>query len=218
MSNSLCHSIYDPCVVSNYVHTCVCDKDKVRLLNGIYQELERIYSSHRDRILKLLTKYGNRLCMLKKVIIDEIGGIVKCFLGDVDDDFLKRYCPSHIICDEEYIEELYRENGFIHRNPDVLIIKGRTVTIIVEEKEYGKQSFQRFFEQITGEYEYLPRELRSRCTFIVYAPQSGHALPRGLKRDSRYGLLVYDRPIRKDVINLFDVPVFMYPRNLLSYL
>ena len=208
-----CHVRYRVCVDPGYTVSCACGRDKVGLVEGVYVELRGIYERYRDGIIRLVQRYGDRLCLLKQPVIDELGRIVKCFKGGRDDSFLKRNCPSHILCDEEYIARLYRDNGFTFRNPDVLIVKGSNVTLIVEEKSYGKQSFQRFTEQITGEYMHLPEELRSYCTFIVYAPKGRGTLPRGLKRDSRYGLLVYERSVRRGSISLFDVPVFVYYRS-----
>ncbi|GEM_PF-1748919 len=217
MGSNLCHEAYDPCVAPGYTAECVCERDERSLIRGIYEEINRIYNTHRGELADLVRKYRKPMCMFQKTIIDEIGNIVKCFYEDVEEEFLKRNCPSHIICNEAYIAKLYRYNDHTFRNPDMLIVKGHSVTLIVERKRYGRQSHQRFREQLLSIYNNLPEDLRNPCTFIVYAPKGGSTLPMGFRPHRRFRLLVYIRQERRRQLNLFDVPVFVYLPGLLSY-
>ena len=217
-----CHELYLACFNAGITEVCECSKDKSEVVNNLYTLLISIYNKYQRNITRLYRRYPDQLCMYRKVIIDEIGCIVKCFeecyYNANNIDYLRKHCPTFIACDEDYIKKLYTLNGHEIKHPDILIIKGRLVTIIVEEKSYARQGFKKFRQKLIQSYEYLPANLRSSCVFIVYAPKRGGTLPVGFKRHPELSLLMYDRRIVGESLPLFEIPVIVLEPTLLLLL
>ncbi|MEB3772165.1 MAG: hypothetical protein GSR82_00635 [Desulfurococcales archaeon] len=211
-----CHGVYSNCF--KYFRECSCGKDKLSLLRFLYNELSQTASNMRSRLgprrFDRLVSY-KRFCLFRQPVIQSLGRMIDCFQGNHTPNYLAANCPSHIICDDKRIQEIYRANGYTFKNPDMLIIKGSNVTVLVEEKSYGKQSQSRLQDQLEGSWDNLPEEMHSPCTFMVLYIGSSGKLPYGFSRNKDWGLLEW-RALRNRPV-IYDIPVFVLERNLLNY-
>ena len=235
-----CHDIYRICYDNGFTKLCECSKDKMAVLEHLHIVLEQIRNSHSRLIDKYFRNYPDKLCMFRPGLIRELGSIVECLRfrmcdrekffnthkceehdGECEEkysEYLKTHCPSVIICDEKYLCKIYTTNSHEWGHPDMLIVKGKNVTVIVEEKRFGAQGAKSFREQLTQSYELLPGNLRSPCTFIVYRPKAGGTLPKGFCKHSKLLLLTYDRKTISGSLPLFEVPVIILEESLYRYI
>lgn len=212
-----CHDTYIPCYDRGRTKVCECSRDKRSVLELITRAIEYAstwLSRNRGFYNNVLRDKPKHRCIYSEATINELKSILKCFSGLCSDEELKRKCPNYVICDEEYISKLYRRNGYELKHPDILIIKTASLTLIVEEKSYGKQNLRDFENQIESSYNYLPNELRSPCMFVAYVPRGGGTLPIGYTKHSQLLLLMKNigRPI------IYPIPVLVIERTLLRYL
>ena len=203
---------------------CYCGKDKLDLLRLIksiisYINKEINKKTNKSFYTNLFKDKPKHRCIFQKTTIDIIDNIIKCFgsLRKRDNDFLRKNCPDYIICEENRFNELYKlYDGIIAKHPDVLVIKAEKVTLVIEEKRYGKQNFREFEDQIISSFNNLPPELMSPCTFVVYAPLKGGTLPQGFVKHPILNLLAKDLGRR---VIIFEIPVLVLERkNLIKYL
>jgi len=196
---------------------CECSEDKKSIIDLIARVIEyarKWLDANKKFYNNILRHKPKHRCIFSEATLKELRNILRCFSGMCSDEELKKLCPNYIICDEEYVSKLYRKNGHELKHPDILIIKTTSLTLIVEEKSYGKQNIRDFESQIESSYSYLPDELKSPCVFIAYVPKGGGTLPKGYTKHPQ--LLLLMREAGKSIIH--SIPVLVIEKTLLKYL
>ncbi len=211
-----CNDVYAVCKNSGFSRLCVCEKNEVITLSKIAAMLDdakKWIERNKSTYEKLLRKRPKFRCLYHDTVIRNLKGMIKCFIQTCENKELQKYCPQSIICNEEYLIDIYRTNGVTLKHPDVVIVKARGFTIIIERKSYGVQNRSEFESQIESSYMNLPEHLREPCTFVAYVPRGGGTLPIGFHRHQQLHLLMRDTGKRPSI---YGIPVLVIEPVLVS--
>lgn len=201
-----CNSIYLPCFSTGKTQVCECSDDKT-------SELRAILSYMRE--VRQKKKFDPREdCIYSDKVYNEYSNIMTSI-----NTKSTQFCFEQIICDEDYICKLYTKGGNITKHPDIILIKSRSFTFLVELKSFGKQS-QSLMEQLEESLTNLPSNLWSPCTAVIYMPKGGGTLPPGYVIDENtYKLQKILGKNKKSNVRLQNnVFIYVYQKGILEYL
>ncbi|MBB5254128.1 hypothetical protein [Sulfurisphaera ohwakuensis] len=149
---------------------CECNSDIRNVLEIIHHYLEKVRREG---------KYDKKDdCIYSDKVYSEYSAIINSIRNnDV------KSCFEQVICNEDYLIKIYSKKSFIFKHPDIILLKSKSFTFIVELKSYGKQNLMDVLDQLHSSIDHLPNQLRSECTAIIYMPESGSAIPEGYTYD-----------------------------------
>ena len=200
-----CNFIYLPCFSAGKTQVCECNDDKTSELRVILSYMQAV----RKR------KFNPREdCIYSDKVYDEYSKIMTSINAKST-----QFCFEQIICNEDYIRKLYTDGGIILKHPDIILIKSKSFTFIVELKSFGKQN-QSLIDQLEDSLSHLPSNLRSPCTAVIYMPKGGGTLPLGYVIDNNTYKLqkILGKNKRLNVMLQKNVFIYVYQKGIHEYL